>query len=270
MKDSFKFSWQPELENPSLVVSWEEDAGKVGPKVIDYLNKKIKGNFFCEIEPVGFFSLGGVTIKNDIAQFPESKFYAIERKDLVTFNGSEPQFEQYKFLQAILDVAEHYGQVKELYTISGTISSIAHTAPRRVLAVFNQPEFQRRLRGYDLLDMTWEGRPHINSFLLWEAQRRNIPGVSLWPEIPFYLAASEDPQAIRLIISFLDQRFNLGLNLGELDLEIRRQNEKIAQLREENPEINKSIGMLENGFSLSEEEQLKLAKEVYELLEKRG
>ncbi len=45
---------------------------------------------------------------------------------------------------------------------------------------------------------------------------------------------------------------------------------KIAELRKEDAEINKYINMLESGLRLDEEEQLKLAEKVYELLGKRG
>jgi proteasome assembly chaperone (PAC2) family protein len=118
--------------------------------------------------------------------------------------------------------------------------------------------------------MTWEGPPAISSYLLWLAKRRGIPGVSLWPEIPFYLAAREDPEAIKLTLSFLNKRFNLSMNLGEFDLEISDMNEKMAKLREEDAELNEYINRLENGLRLDEEEQLKLAEKVYELFGKGG
>jgi proteasome assembly chaperone (PAC2) family protein len=269
MKNLCKFSGQPKFENPSLIVGWKEDAGKLSPKVIEYLNKKIKSESFCEMEPVGFFSLGGVAIENDIAQFPEGKFYCSERNDLVIFRGNEPQLEQYRFLNAILDVAEHYCKVKELFTISSTVAPIVHTSSRRILAIFNQQQLQQKFQGYGLEDMNWEGPPAISSYLLWTAERRGIPGVSLWPEIPFYLAAGEDFQAIKLTLSFLDKRFNLGLDLRDLDERIRDQNIKIDQLRKEDTEINKYIGMLESELSLSGEEQMELTKKVTGLLEKR-
>jgi proteasome assembly chaperone (PAC2) family protein len=155
-----------------------------------------------------------------------------------------------------------------LYTLNGALSYIAHTYPRRILTVFNQLEIKERLRGYGLEEMNWEGPPAISSYLLWIAKRRRIPGVSLWPEIPFYLSSREDPQAIKLTVSFINKRFNLGLNLERYDLEIRDQNEKIAQLRKENAEIDKWINTLESGQRLDEEEQLKLAKEIYGVLEK--
>ncbi|MBW8041433.1 MAG: PAC2 family protein [Planctomycetes bacterium] len=268
MKSLFKFSERPKFENPSLIVGWERDSGKLSPKVIEYLNKKINSRSFCEIEPVDFFSLSGVTIENNTAQFPESKFYYSQRNDLVIFKGSKPRFERYKFLNAIAGFAQSYCNIKEMYTIGGTISPIAHTSQRRISAVFNQHQIREKHQDYGLQNLTWEGPPAISSYLLWIAKNRGIPGVSLWPQIPFYLAASEDFHTIKLTLTFLDKKFNLGLDFGELDEEIRDQNTKIDRLREEDSDINKYIGMLESELPLNEEEQVELTMKVTQLLEK--
>jgi len=267
MKNIFKFSEQPTFENPSLIVGWDKDAGQLSQKVIEYINKKIKSRSFCEVEPADFFSLAGVTIEKNMAQFPEVKFYCGQRNDLVVFQGGEPIFERYRFLNDISDLVQSYCKIKNLYTISGTISSIAHTDSRKILAVYNQQEFQNQLAGFGLEDMSWEGKPAISSFLLWVAKRKGIPGVSLWTQIPFYLAASEDFQAIKLTLSFLNQRFNLELDFKNLDEQIDEQNKKIEQLRQEDPETNRHIATLESGLSLSEEEQFELIKSVNEILE---
>ena len=268
-KSPFEIYKTAELHNPSLIVGWQtRDIGQLGYRVIDFLNEKLGGQEIAEIKPLGFFPFGGVRFKDDLVQVPESKFWACERNNLLIFRSDEPEFEDYKFLNSILDFAEDHYQAKELYTLSGTISLIAHTHPRRILTVLNQPELKEMLQGYGLVEMSWEGPPAISSYLLWVARRRGIPGVSLWPEIPFYLATREDPLAIKLTLSFLNRRFNTGLDLGGFDLEIRGQNEKIAQLRRGNAEINKYISLLESGFRLDEEEQLKLAEEIHELLGK--
>lgn len=269
MKNIFKFTERPQFENPSMIVGWEQDSGKLSPKVIEYLNKKIKGKSFCEIEPTGFFSLAGVAIENNIAQFPENKFYYCQRSDILIFKGSEPRIERYSFLNAIADLAQHHFKIKELYTVSSTIYPIAHTSTRQISAVFNQQEIKDKLRGYGLQDMNWEGPPAISSYLLWIAKNRGIPGVSLWPQIPFYLAAGKDFMAIKMTLSFLNKKFNLDLDFGELDEEIKNQNTKIELLREEDPEIDKYIGMLESELTLSEAEQIELTMKVTELLEKK-
>ncbi len=270
-KDPFEIYETPHLQSPSLIVGWQtQDIGKLGSKVIDFLKEKLGGQEIAEIKPLGFFQFGGVRFKDDLVQVPESKFWVCEKNNLLIFKSDEPEFGHYKFLNAILDFAENHCQAKELYTLNGAISFTAHTNPRRILTVFNQSELKNRLEDYGLEDMTWEGPPAISSYLLWLAKRRGISGVSLWPEIPFYLASREDPQAIKLTLSFLNRKFEFGLDLGGFDLEIRDQNEKIAQLRRENAEINQYINLLESGHRLDEEGQLKLAQEVYELLGKGG
>ena len=49
MKNIYKFSERPKFENPSLIVGWQEDSGKLSPKVIEYLNKKIKSKVFAKL-----------------------------------------------------------------------------------------------------------------------------------------------------------------------------------------------------------------------------
>lgn len=268
-KALFEIYQSPRLPKPYLIVAWQNhDVGKLSFKIIHFLNEQLGSQKIAEIKPSGFFPLGGAVFKDNLIQVPESKFCACQKNDLLIFQSEESKYEWYKFLNAVLDFAQHYCHIKELYTISARPSLTAHTTPRRILAVYNQPEFQKALQGYGLEDMTWEGPPAISSYLLWLAERRSIPGISLWPEIPFYLAAGEDPTAIKLTLSFLDSRFSLGLDLGELDSDIAKQNEKIAQLREEDAEINEYINRLESGLSLNEDEQVKLARGVYELLGK--
>ncbi len=270
-KDLVKIYKTPRLQSPSLIVSWQaQDIGKLGSRVIDFLNEKLGGEEIAEMKPSGFFAFGGVRFKNDLVQVQESKFWSCERNNLLIFQSDEPVFQHHHFLSTVLDFAEYYCQANELYTLSGAASLAAHTRPRRILAVFNQEALQERLRGYGLEDMTWEGPPAISSYLLWIAKGKGLPGVSLWPEIPFYLAEREDPQAIKLVLSFLNRRFELGLDLGEFDREIRDQNERIARLRSEDAEIDKCITRLETGLQLDEEEQLKLTSKVYEILGPKG
>ncbi len=271
MKELFKFSRQPELRNPSLVIGWSVEASSLGAKVTDYLIRKLRGQTFCEIEPVEFFSLGGVTIENDLVQISESKFYACPENDLVVFRSTPPSHEWYKFLNLILDVAQNYCHVKELYTVGGMISLGAHTAPREFFGTLNSPDLKKTLSPYRLTrELNYETppgqRPTLNSFLLWTAKRRNIPGANLWVPIPFYLVAVDDPRAQKRILEFFNHRFDLQIDFGDLDEEIREQNEKIARMRTNFPEIDKLISKLESNIRLSEGENEELVRQVEEFL----
>ena len=271
MNELFHFSGQPELRSPTLIVGWSADASQLGTRVTDCLIRKLGGQPFCVIEPVEFFSLGGVTIENDLVEFPESKFYACPQNDLVVFQSAAPNHEWHKFLNLILDIAQNHCHVKELYTVGGMIALGAHTAPRQFWGTFNSAELKKTLNPYKLSrELDYEtppgGRPTLNSFLLWEAKTRNIPGANLWVPIPFYLVDADDPRAQKTVLEFLNHRLNLRIDFADLDEETRKQDEIMQRMRTEFPEIDKYIGKLESNMRLSEEENEKLVKKVDEFL----
>lgn len=273
MKDPLKVYWQPRLPGSSLVVGWNADAGNLGARVIDYLNKKLGAQSFGEIEPVEFFSLGGVAIENDLVQFPESKFYVCPEKNLVVLKSDAPSQEWYRFLTVIMDAAE-LCQVKEVYTIGGMVSLSAHTALREMRGTFNSPELKAALSFYNLaggLDYeTPPGqRPTLNSFLLWAAKKRNLPAVSLWVPIPFYLVAVEDLRAEERVLDFFNRRLGLAIDFSDLDAAVRRQNMRLAEARRSFPDIDESIRRLEGNLMPSAEENQKLAQDIEELLREK-
>jgi predicted ATP-grasp superfamily ATP-dependent carboligase len=267
MENFFSKIYQlPNLQDSSLIVGWQtQDVGRLGTRVIDFLNEKLGGREIGIIKPRDFFSLGGVKIENDIAMMPESRLFVCERNGLLLFKSDEPEEEWYRFLESLLKIAQSL-RVKALYTVNGNPSLIPHTLPRRILTVFNQPKLGRELERYGLLGMYYEGPPAMSSFLLWVAKRMDIPGASIWVDVPFYLSPLKDPLAQMRVLEFFNERFNLSLDLSELESEIRVQNEKIARLREKNSELNSRLNLLERGIGLKEEEQIKLAREIYEFL----
>jgi len=262
---------KPNMGNASLVLGWREDIGNLGRKATDYLNRKLKGRVFAGIEPELFFSLGGVAIENNLAQFPESKFYACQEHELVIFQSDFPRSEWHKFLNSVLNVAEHRCQVKELYILGAMVSLSAHTVPRQLLAVVNSTEMKETLSRYDLaMELDYQTspseRPTLSSFLSWVAKERHIPGVSLWVPIPFYLTTMGDAQAQKKVLSFLNERLDLKIDFSDLNQAIQEQNEKLALARSRFAQIDDYINRLESNLMLSEEENGELIKKIEDFL----
>lgn len=264
------------LPTSSLIVGWAQDTGRLGAQVIDCLNRGLGGKEFGEIEPEGFFPLSGVSIQDDVAQFPESKFYCCRENNLVLFKSDLPRFDWYKFLSLIVDIAERYCNVREIYTVGGIFASSAHTTPREMFAIPNSPETKQVLQGYGLIretEMEYETplgqRPTLNSFLLWVAKRRGIAAAGIWTTVPFYLAALDDPRACRKTLEFFDRKFNLGMDFADIDKETKKQNDKMARLRFSLPEIDSYIQNVESNLGLTEQEVERLSAKVEEYLNKR-
>jgi proteasome assembly chaperone (PAC2) family protein len=260
--DLLKFSHRPELKNPVLVIGWTADAGKLGINITNYLVGELGGDKFCQVDPVEFSPLNGTTIENDLIQFPYSQFYACPGKDVLILQSFAPTNEWYHFLSMVLDVAEMY-HVREIFVVGGMISLGAHTNPRSIMGTCNSIEIKRALDPYEVVgDLNYESpagqKPTLNSFLLWAAQRRGVPAVSLWVPVPFYLVNVGDYLAQKKIVDFLDRRFDLGLNTSGIEQELKRQSIKIADARNKLPEVDETINRLESNLKLSDEENQKL------------
>jgi proteasome assembly chaperone (PAC2) family protein len=271
---SFKLVGRPKIESSSVVIVWNQDVGRLGLKVADYLISQLKGREIGEISPEGFFSLSGVTVEYDVAQFPESKFYWCRNENLVIFKSDIPRFNWYGFIALVLDIAQKYFKVKHVYTVGGMVMPSVHTAPRTLLSVVNSVEMKRTLGSHEVIhDMDYETRedqrPTFSSYLLWAAKARDIPGVCLWVPVPFYLMTIEDLQACKKVLEFLDRHLELNIDFADIDNKVAEQNQKIAEARSQFPELDGYIGKLESNLGLTAEEGEKLVKEMDELL-RRG
>ena len=263
----------PRLQNPCLIVGWNQDVAGLGSKILEFLIKKLHAREFARINPAGFFSLAGVPVEENVIQFPQSKFYFCEENDLLIFHSDGPSQSHYEFLTMLLDVAGQSRAVQEMYTIGGIISLMPHTSPRTLSSVVNKQQLKQSLAEYGVhTNLEYEtpvgARPTLSSFLLWMAQKRSIIGANLWVNIPFYLAALEDALACKQVLLFFNRRFNLGIDFADLDRETEQQNSLIAQLKEKDSEVHKNITMLERGIMLSEKESEALATKVAEFLQK--
>jgi proteasome assembly chaperone (PAC2) family protein len=275
MTELLKFSAQPKLRKPTLVIGWESDTARLGERVTDYLINNLDAQPFCEIDPVEFFPLGGVVIENDIVQFPQSTFYACREHNLVIFRSAIPRYEWHKFLNLIVDVAQEHCHVKEMYAVGGMITIATNTAPRESWATFSSAKIKKTLSPYQLSrEMDFEtppgSRPTLNSYLLWIAKNRDVPAVNLWVPVPFYLMTNEDPAAHKKALEFLDKRMDLELDYSGIDAGIKQQNEKLRRLRLSSEEIDGYFRKLESSQPLSEAERESLIKAIDDCLRERN
>lgn len=253
----------PGAKEPFLVIGWSPDAGEVGWRVSNYLRKHLPLREGEEIEPLGFFSLSGVEIKGDVLRFPQAKFFFLEGKDFILLQSDQPASKRYQFLSKVLDLAAKKFNARGVYTIGGLVSMIAHTDARKILAVVNGEELKESLAAYDLdMGLDYQGTTSMSGFLLWVARQRNIPAASFWVNVPFYLAEKTDPKANKAVLSFLNRRFDLGVDLEELDREIEIQEEQLSRLRKTNQEVDEYIARLELNVGLTQQEVGKLVEEI--------
>jgi hypothetical protein len=161
----------------------------------------------------------------------------------------------------------------EIYTVGAMVTYAAHTLPRPLLSIVNLPAMKEVMEPFGVMgDSDYETpqgqKPTFSSYLLWIARQRDIPGANLWVPVPYYLAPMEDPRACKRLADFFNLRFNLGMQLDDLDEDVASQNRRIGELYARSPEIEGFVRKLEIGEGLESEEGEKLAQAMAEQLKK--
>jgi predicted ATP-grasp superfamily ATP-dependent carboligase len=268
---AFRILGETSLRKGTLVIGWSEDAGKLGVRATEYLIQGLGCRERGEIPPEGFFPMAGVNVEDDVAQFPESRFYADDSHDLVIFKSNVPRSDWHRFLNALLDGAQTAFGIKEIYTVGAMVSASAHTMPRQLVSVVNSREMRTALEPFDKAGNTdYETppgqKPTLSSYLLWMARQRGIPAATLWVPVPYYLVSIDDPRALRRLLYFFNSRFDLGIDFTKIESEISAQSERIASLFQKSPEIEGFVRKLETGEGLSNEETEKVARQMLDYL----
>jgi len=269
----YRITGRPEFNRPVLIVGWIDDASMIGERTLDYLASGTGCTPCAEILPEGFFPMSGVNVEDDVARFPECRFYASSERNLLVFKSSIPRTDWYRFLHAMLDISDSYG-VKEIYTVGAMVSAAAHTMPRVLIGVVNSSDIKNGLEPYNIVTgsdfETPPGqKPTFSSYLAWVARQRDITAVNLWVPAPFYLVQAEDPRACKRLVYFFNDKYRLGIDFTALDDEITEQNGKITALFEASPEIEGFIRRLETGEGLDSEQTEKLVHDMSEHLKKK-
>ena len=264
----YKIFQQPELTDSTLIICWDEDAGKMGLNVFNFLSDGLSLVLLGEIEPRDYFSLGGVLVESDIALFPESSFYYCAGKNLVVLKSNLPRFEWFKFVNTVLDLSEKVCKIRELYTVGGMVSVSSHNLPRVLMATMNSSESKAKLSEYNIvLNMDYETppgqRPTMSSYLIWAAMQRKIIGISLWVPVPFYMVNVDDFKACRQILDFFNQRLMLGLDMRVLEGATINQSKKIDEISNHHTELKDILYKLENNTILSQSESNRIV-EIFE------
>lgn len=241
MKETVKRVRTPKLVNPSLVAAWP-GVGNVALIAVTYLKDKLKARVLGELDPLGFFDLGGVFIKDNLIEmpeFPQSTFYYWNSrgkgKDTIIFlSEAQPSFGAYEYVGRVLDVAESFG-VSRVYTLAAAITE-HHPDEPRVLGAATSPELLDELKRHNVVPAGDFYVAGLNGLLLGAAKERAMEGICLLGETVKYAAKLANPRSSQAVLEVLTKLLQVNIDMAELK-EFAEGTEK--QLRQIGDEIRK-------------------------------
>lgn len=275
----------PHLRSPILVCAFRgwNDAAAAASTALASIANDLEGEQIAQIDPEDFFDFQSTrpTITMDEGQtrrieWPENNVIAVRvptaDRDLVLFDGTEPNLRWRTFSETIATVADALG-VEMVITLGALIAEVSHTLPVPITGLASSQELVEEL---DLERSSYEGPTGIVGVVHDLCRQNGIDSASLWAAVPHYVAAVPNPKAALALLRRLEGLTGIAVEASELEEETIDYEEQIGRAVAANPEIEELVSRIEaeQVDMLDEEGELPnadtLARDFQRFLRQRG
>lgn len=275
----------PRLRSPILVCAFRgwNDAAAAASTALASIANDLEGEQIASIDPEDFFDFQSTrpTIQMDEGQtrrieWPENNVIAVPvpsaDRDLVLFDGTEPNLRWRTFSETIATVADALG-VEMVITLGALIAEVSHTLPVPITGLASSQELVEEL---ELERSSYEGPTGIVGVVHDLCRQSGLDSASLWAAVPHYVAAVPNPKAALALLRRLEGLTGIAVEASELEEETDDYEEQIGRAVAANPEIEELVQRIEaeQVDLLDEESELPnadtLASEFQRFLRQRG
>jgi proteasome assembly chaperone (PAC2) family protein len=275
----------PHLRSPILVCAFRgwNDAAAAASTALASIANDLEGELIARIDPEDFFDFQSTrpTITMDEGQtrrieWPENNVFAVRvptaDRDLVLFDGTEPNLRWRTFSETVATVADALG-VEMVITLGALIAEVSHTLPVPITGLASSQELVEEL---ELERSSYEGPTGIVGVVHDLCRQNGLDSASLWAAVPHYVAAVPNPKAALALLRRLEGLTGIAVEASELEEETEDYEEQIGRAVAANPEIEELVQRIEaeQADLLDEEGELPnadtLAREFQRFLRQRG
>jgi len=275
----------PHLRSPILVCAFRgwNDAAAAASTALASIANDLEGELIARIDPEDFFDFQSTrpTITMDEGQtrrieWPENNVFAVRvptaDRDLVLFDGTEPNLRWRTFSETVATVADALG-VEMVITLGALIAEVSHTLPVPITGLASSQELVEEL---ELERSSYEGPTGIVGVVHDLCRQNGLDSASLWAAVPHYVAAVPNPKAALALLRRLEGLTGIAVEASELEEETEDYEEQIGRAVAANPEIEELVQRIEaeQADLMDDEGELPnadtLAREFQRFLRQRG
>lgn len=162
-------------------------------------------------------------------------------RDLVVLSGPEPDMGWHRFTSAVVDLAADLG-VTTAVGLGAYPFTAPHTRPCRLSVTSPSPDVLGRL---NLLRSSVDVPAGVVSSLEHGLHDRSIPALTIWAQVPHYIANGTYPAASVALIDTLRSVTDLVIDAADLRAEAIAQSRRLDDLVRSNPEHQRFLEQLE-------------------------
>jgi proteasome assembly chaperone (PAC2) family protein len=244
----------PQLRSPMLICSFRgwNDAASSSSRALASVAESLDAELVAQIDPEEFFDFQTtrptITLKEGQArhiEWPQNNLYTARvpaaDRDLVLFDGTEPNLRWRTFSEGIATAADALG-AEMVITMGALVAEVSHTLPVPITGLASSEELVEEL---DLERSNYEGPTGIVGVVHDCCRQLGMTSASLWAAVPHYVAAVPNPKAALALIRRLEGLTGIAIDASELEAETESYEEQIGRAVAANPEIKELVERIE-------------------------
>jgi proteasome assembly chaperone (PAC2) family protein len=244
----------PRLRSPVLVCSFRgwNDAASAASAALAAVVESFDAEQIAEVDPEEYFDFQATrpTIVLSEGQtrqieWPQNNLIAVRvpgaDRDLVLFDGTEPNLRWRTFSETIATTADALG-VEMVITLGALVAEVSHTLPVPITGLASDEQLVEEL---DLQRSNYEGPTGIVGVVHDCCRNLGIASASLWAAVPHYVAAVPNPKAALALLRRLEGLTGIAVDATALEEETASYEEQIGRAVAANPEISELVERIE-------------------------
>ena len=244
----------PQLRSPILVCAFRgwNDAASSASAALGMVADAFDPQLVAEIDPEEYFDFQAtrptIVLSEGQArsiEWPQNELIAVRvpgaERDLVLFDGTEPNLRWRTFSEAVATAADALG-VEMVITLGALIAEVSHTLPVPITGLASDEQLIEEL---DLQRSSYEGPTGIVGVVHDCCRQIGMTSASLWAAVPHYVAAVPNPKAALALLRRLEGLTGIAVDATELEEETASYEEQIGRAVAANPEIAELVERIE-------------------------
>ena len=251
--DALSFTEIPTLNRPVLLLAFKgwNNAGGAATFAADFLVQRLAARKFASLDPETFYNFveerPTVKLRNGerIITWPKNEFsYARDPglvQDVIIGQGVEPHLRWRTYMDTIFRIVEEC-KVELVVTLGALLADVAYSRPVRITGTASESALAQRL---NLAISKYEGPTGIVGVLHDACRRQGLPAISIWANVPHYIAASPNVKASLAIVRRVLTLLDFTTDLQEMERAAVDFDRRVADVLATDPKVAEYVRRLE-------------------------
>jgi proteasome assembly chaperone (PAC2) family protein len=261
--DPLSFTTVPTLNRPILVLAFAgwNDAGVSATFAAKFLSQRLGGNKFASLDPETFYNFveqrPQVRLRNGEREilWPANEFSYVRDtrlvQDVIIGIGVEPHLRWRAYIDSILQIVQQC-QVELVVTLGALLADVAYSRPVRLTGSASDPALAQRLH---LSTSRYEGPTGIVGTLGDAFKRQGLPAISIWANVPHYIAVSPNIKAALVLVRRVFTLLDFSADLSDLESAASDFDRRVANVLASDTKVAEYVRRLEEREEDEDEEE---------------